>query len=101
MRPWIRNSSDSVHIINETVNQQFSVLGIPVMKFGQALTVANQLLIGDFSQAGIASWGARKVVVDPYSLAATGQNVITTNSFWDIYVTQPTAFSKSVDSAAQ
>ena len=95
------SSTDSVHIINETVNQQFSVLGLPVEKLGQALTVTNQLLLGDFSKAGIASWGARKVVVDPYSLAATGQNVITCNSFYDIFVTQPTAFSKSTDSAAQ
>lgn len=94
-------SSDSQMIINEAPGGGFSVLGIPVVMFNQALTVANQLLIGNWSELIIASWGARKVTVDPYSNAANGQVAVTTNAFHDIGVRHAESFAKSSDSAAQ
>lgn len=95
-------SSDSQMIINEAPGGGFSVLGIPVVMFNQALTVANQLLIGNWSELIIASWGpARKITVDPYSKAATGQVAVTTNAFHDIGVRHAESFAKSSDSAAQ
>ncbi len=94
-------SSDSVMIINEAPGGGFSCLGIPVVMFNQALTVGNQLLIGNWSELVIASWGARKVTVDPYSKADTGQVAVTTNAFHDIGVRHAESFAKSSDSAAQ
>ena len=94
-------SSDSVMIINEAPGGGFSVLGIPVVMFNQALTVANQLLIGNWKELIIASWSARKVTVDPYSAAANGQVAVTTNAFHDIGVRHAESFAKSTDSAAQ
>jgi HK97 family phage major capsid protein len=95
------SSSDSVMIINEAPGGGFSVLGIPVAMFNQTLTVANQLLIGNWTELVIASWGARKVTVDPYSNAANGQVAVTTNAFHDIGVRHAESFAKSSDSAAQ
>ena len=94
-------SSDSQMIINEAPGGGFSVLGIPVVMFNQVLTVANQLLIGNWKELIIASWSARKVTVDPYSAAANGQVAVTTNAFHDIGVRHAESFAKSTDSAAQ
>ena len=94
-------SSDSQMIISEAPGGGFSVLGIPVVMFNQTLTVANQLLIANWSELVIASWGARKVTVDPYSNAANGQVAVTTNCFHDIGVRHAQSFAKSSDSAAQ
>jgi HK97 family phage major capsid protein len=94
-------SSDSQMIISEAPGGGFSVLGIPVVMFNQTLTVANQLLFANWSELVIASWGARKVTVDPYSNAANGQVAVTTNCFHDIGVRHAQSFAKSSDSAAQ
>ena len=88
-------------IISEAPGGGFSVLGIPVVMFNQALTVANQLLFANWSELVIASWGARKVTVDPYSNAANGQVAVTTNCFHDVGLRHAESFAKSTDSAAQ
>lgn len=94
-------SSDSQMIISEAPGGGFSVLGIPVVMFNQVLTVANQLLIANWKELVIASWGSRKVTVDPYSAAANGQIAVTTNCFHDVGLRHAQSFAKSTDSAAQ
>lgn len=95
------SSSDSVMIINEAPNGGFSCMGIPVVMFNQAFATANQLLIGNWTELVIASWGSRRVTVDPYSAAATGQIAVTTTAFHDIGVRHAESFAASADSAAQ
>lgn len=51
----------------------------------------------DFSMAILGLFGAPDVVVDPYTLAATGQVRITLNQFFDFGVRQPAAFAKIDD----
>ncbi len=95
------SSSDSVMIINEAPGGGFSCMGIPVVMFNQAFATANQLLIGNWTELVIASWGSRRVTVDPYSAAADGKIAVTTTAFHDIGVRHAESFAASTDSAAQ
>ena len=61
----------------------------------------NIVFFGVWSQLVVASWGAMSVIVDPYSKAASGQRVITVNSFHDVGVLQPSSFSVSSDAGNQ
>lgn len=62
---------------------------------------SNRLIFGDFSQLIIAYFGEPDVVVDPFTKAANGLVVTTTNHYMDIGVRQAAAFVVSTDSAAQ
>ncbi len=65
---------------------------------GTSTTVCSAALFGaDWSNAVLATFGAPDVVVDPYSLAATGQVRIAINVFADFGIRQPAAFSKIED----
>lgn len=61
----------------------------------------NIVFFGVWSQMAVATWAAMSVTVDPYTAAGTGQRIITTCSFHDVGVMQPTSFSISSDSGAQ
>lgn len=61
----------------------------------------NVVFFGVWSQLAVATWAAMSITVDPYTAAATGQRVVTTCSFHDIGVLQPSSFSVSTDSGAQ
>jgi HK97 family phage major capsid protein len=62
---------------------------------------SNRLIFGDFSQLIIGYFGEPDVVVDPFTKAANGLVVTTTNHYMDIGVRQAAAFVVSTDSAAQ
>ena len=65
---------------------------------GTSTTVCSAALFGsDWSMAVLALFGAPDIVVDPYTLAATGQVKITLNQYADFGVRQPAAFSKIED----
>lgn len=65
---------------------------------GTSSTVCSAALFSaDWSQLVVGFWGGPDIVVDPYSLAATGQVRITLNQFADAGVRQPAAFAKVDD----
>lgn len=65
---------------------------------GSSTTVCSAgLFSSDWSMAVLAFFGAPDVVVDPYTLAATGQVRITLNQYVDVGVRQPGAFAKVDD----
>jgi len=65
---------------------------------GTSTTICSAAIFSsDWSMAVLGLFGAPDVVVDPYSLAATGQVRITLNQFADFGLRQPQAFSKIDD----
>lgn len=65
---------------------------------GSSSTVCSAgLFASDWSMAVLAFFGAPDIVVDPYTLAATGQVRITLNQYADFGVRQPGAFAKVDD----
>jgi HK97 family phage major capsid protein len=62
---------------------------------------SNRLILGDFSQIIIGYFGEPDVVVDPFTKAANGLVLTTTNHYMDIGIRQASAFVVSTDSAAQ
>lgn len=65
---------------------------------GTSTTVCSAALFGsDWSPVTIGLFGAPDVVVDPYSLAATGQVQITLNQFADMQHRQPACTAKIDD----
>ena len=62
---------------------------------------SDKVVFGDFSELIIATWGVMSLVVDPYTKAASGQQVITVNSFHDIGVRNPVSFAVSADAGNQ
>ena len=56
--------------------------------------VGGQMLFGNFRQAGIlARFGSPDILIDPYTLANTGQIKIHINAFWDFALRQPAALA--------
>ncbi len=51
------------------------------------------ILFGDFSQLVLGSWAGIDIVADPYTKAKEAQVVLTVNSWWDVAVRYPQAFS--------
>ena len=65
---------------------------------GTSTTICSAALFAaDWSNLVLGFFGAPDVVVDPYTLAATGQVRITLNQFFDAAVRQPAAFAKMED----
>ena len=95
------SSSDSMMIINEAPGGGFSVMGIPVVMFNQATDPEDIVVFGNWSELVIASWGSRKVTVDPFSAAADGKISITSTCFHDIGLKHAESFAASADSGAQ
>ena len=93
-------SGDSAKIINGGVTGGFGVIGLPILMLNQALDIADQVLFGSWNNAMLATWGARKVIVDDVTLAAQGQLVITQSSFHDCNVRHVESFSASTDTGA-
>jgi len=96
-----KDSGSGQFVINEAPGGGFSTMGLPVVMLNQALTVANQVLFAAWSELVIASWGSRRVTVDPFTKADYGQIAVTTTAFHDIGLRHPESFAKSVDSGAQ
>ena len=65
------------------------------------LTVSNSgMIFGDWSKLWIMNWGGRSISVDPYSSLKEAQVEVVLDSYYDIKVVQPTAFSIATDIAA-
>lgn len=78
---------------------QFSNLVPSTLEKSSSGAVLSAAIFGDFSQMIIGQWGGLDMVVDPYTLAKTGQIQITTNSFWDVAIKYPEAFAAILDIA--
>ena len=76
-------------------------MGIPVVMFNQATDPEDIVVFGNWSELVIASWGSRKVTVDPFSAAADGKISITSTCFHDIGLKHAESFAASADSGAQ
>jgi HK97 family phage major capsid protein len=55
------------------------------------------IIFGNFADLIIANWGGLDLIVDPYTLATTGQIRIVVNSFWDVKLRQPKSFAWAAD----
>lgn len=56
-------------------------------------TNASAIIFGNFSDLYVGMWGGTDFVVDPYTLAKTGQVQITANMYWDVEVARPASFA--------
>jgi HK97 family phage major capsid protein len=56
-------------------------------------SILHTAIFGDWSQLIIADWGAREVVVDPYTQAAAGAVVVTQRGLYDVAIRHIAAFA--------
>jgi len=71
------------------VTNQLSKTGT---KSGVTGSILHNAIFGDWSQLIIADWGAREIVVDPYTQAASGAVVVTQRALHDIAIRHIAAF---------
>ena len=64
---------------------------------GTTITDLSAAIFGDWSQMYLGQWAGMDLVVDPYTLATTGQVKYVVNSWWDVFVKRPEAFAAMVD----
>jgi len=65
------------------------------------LTVSNSgMIFGDWSKLWIMQWGGRSISVDPYTSLKEAQVEVVLDSYYDIKVVEPKAFSIAIDIAA-
>ena len=57
------------------------------------------MIFGDFSKLFIMQWGGRSISVDPYTSLKNAQVEVVLDSYYDVKVVQPEAFSIAVDIA--
>ena len=62
---------------------------------------SNKVIFGQFGQILIGEWAGTDIVIDPYTLATTGQVKVTIQKLMDIVVRQGKAFSVSADAGNQ
>jgi HK97 family phage major capsid protein len=62
-------------------------------------TNLHAMLFGDFSKLVLGNWAGLDIVIDPYTLATQAMVKVTVNSWWDIMVRYPKAFSAIKDIA--
>jgi HK97 family phage major capsid protein len=62
-------------------------------KSGVTGSILHNAIFGDWSQLIIADWGAREIVVDPYTQAASGAVVVTQRALNDITIRHIAAFA--------
>jgi len=62
---------------------------------------SNKVIFGQFGQVMIGEWAGTDIVVDPYTLAATGQVKVTIQKMMDVVIRQGKAFSVSSDAGNQ
>ncbi|MGA7887616.1 MAG: phage major capsid protein [Acidobacteriaceae bacterium] len=62
-------------------------------KGGVTGSILHTAIFGDWSQLILADWGAREIVVDPYTQAASGAIVVTQRSLHDIACRHIVAFA--------
>jgi HK97 family phage major capsid protein len=62
---------------------------------------SNKVIFGQFGQVLIGEWAGTDIVVDPYTLATTGQVKVTIQKLMDIVIRQGKAFSVSADAGNQ
>lgn len=60
-------------------------------------TDCHAILCGDFSQLMINQWGGTDFIIDPFTLADSGEIKITVNSFWDFFLRYVAAFAAIKD----
>jgi len=61
-------------------------------KSGVTGSILHNAIFGDWSQVIVADWGAREVVVDPYTQAASGAIVVTQRALHDVACRHVAAF---------
>lgn len=76
------------------VMQNNEVLGIPALSSGAMK--AKGVILGDWSQLFIASFGAVDIVVDPYTRADRAQILLHVNAWFDYAEIRPEAFVKKI-----
>lgn len=64
---------------------------------GTSGAVCSAIIFGDFSQAMVGQWGGLDLLVDPYSQKKYGLLELSIDSFWDVFVKQPSAFAAIKD----
>lgn len=62
---------------------------------------SNKVIFGQFGQVLIGEWAGTDIVIDPYTLATTGQVKVTIQKLMDIVIRQGKAFSVSTDAGNQ
>lgn len=76
------------------VMENGEVAGVPALSTGSVQQKG--LIVGDWSQLVIGSFGALDLTVDPYKLADSAQILLVVNAWFDYAVTRPEAFVKKI-----
>ncbi|MCH5241799.1 MAG: HK97 family phage prohead protease [Muribaculaceae bacterium] len=76
------------------VMQNNEVLGVPAISTG--FMKPKGVILGDWSNLYVGSFGAVDIVVDPYTRANKAQIVLHVNAWFDYVVSRPEAFVKKV-----
>ena len=63
-------------------------------------TDKSSMIFGDWSKLWIMQWGGRSISVDPYTSLKNAQVEVVLDSYYDIKVVQPKAFSIVTDITA-
>jgi HK97 family phage major capsid protein len=64
---------------------------------GSTTGVCSAIICGEFGKSAIGQFGGMDVIIDPYTLARTGQTRIVANTFWDCAFEQPAVFGAILD----
>lgn len=70
------------------------VLGIDA--FSTNSVVSKGVVLGDWKELIIGSFGSLDIVVDPYTAASKGQIILTVNAYFDYVARRPEAFVKRI-----
>lgn len=76
------------------VMQNNEVAGIQALSTGSV--APKGLILGDWSNLYVATFGAIDLTVDPYTLASEGQIQLVINAYFDYAVVRPEAFVKKI-----
>jgi HK97 family phage major capsid protein len=64
---------------------------------GSSIGICHPILFADWTKLIIGQWGNLDIVVDPYSLATTGQVKLIVNGWWDIALRYKGSFAAILD----
>lgn len=76
------------------VMENNEILGVKTLSTGSVVT--NGLILADWSQFYVATFGGLDITVDPYTLAGNGQIRLVVNAWFDYLPVRPEAFVKRI-----
>lgn len=64
---------------------------------GDSSGICSALICGEFNRSVIGQFGGMDIIIDPYTLARTGQTRVVANTYWDMAFERPEVFGAILD----